>query len=158
MLEHASWKIQVFCTPFFAGCEFAMVILGISSWALSWRSGASSSTHMGFWCPGKDLSLQMGSIRDVALVLLGGQFCGCGGLRSRARNQGKEPQVFVNAPVWTLPQTVQTALPTISGGSLFVELFLSLISDFRVRVCACLVPPETTTHAGCCDPGWHWSW
>ena len=148
MLEHASWKIQVFCTPFFAGCEFVMVILGISSWALSWRSGASSSTHVGFWCPGEDLSLQMGSIRDVALVLLGGQFCGCGGLRSRARNQGKELQVFVNAPVWTLPQTVQTALPTISGGSLFVELFLSLISDFRVRVCACLVPPETTTHAG----------
>ena len=54
MLEHVSWKIQVFLTPFLADCVFAMVILGISQWAPAGCVGPPATAHI------RDSGVQVG--------------------------------------------------------------------------------------------------
>jgi hypothetical protein len=57
------------------------------------------------------------------------------GLRSRVRNQGYWPATGVfNTTVWTLPQTVQKILPTISGCRSFTVPFSFWGNSFS---CAC---------------------
>ncbi len=67
------------------------------------------------------------------------------GLRSRVRNLGYWPATGVfNTTVWTLQQTVQTAMQTMITGSLFVVPFSCLGNRFS---CVCVW--DSSFHANC---------
>lgn len=64
-------------------------------------------------------------------------------------------QVFVNAPTWTLPQTVQATLPTMLRATCSLRFSLCQVTDFHLGVGffffrgVCFrLDPDYTQHAG----------